>query len=129
MNIKLENRDAFFSEYPDFTAGVTSGKVSDRNKTGTKPVKIRKTVYNELKELWEAINQRYLLLYDRDLDDVLTDTIEQLLDEGVFSDVTMSSRRDEVASDGEHMTLMTGTGVQYTIERPIPYNEFLKRIA
>ena len=61
-NIKAETRDAFFAEYPDFVVGLSSGKVKDRNKDKPKPVKIRKAVYNEIKELWETINHRYLLL-------------------------------------------------------------------
>lgn len=47
---------------------------------------------------------------------------------GVFSDVVMSSSRDIVQSDGTQMSTTTGTGVQYTVLRPIPYGTFLSRI-
>ena len=67
LNIKPETRDLFFAEYPDFATGLSAGKVKDRNKDKPKPVKIRKAVYNEIKELWETINHRYLLFYDNDL--------------------------------------------------------------
>jgi type III restriction enzyme len=50
-NIKSENRDKFFVEYPEFIAGLSSGKVTDKNVKKSKPVKIRKAVYNEIKEL------------------------------------------------------------------------------
>ncbi len=53
---------------PDFATGLSSGKVKDRNVAKPRPVKIRKAVYSEIRELWEAINQRYLLFYDDDLD-------------------------------------------------------------
>ena len=40
----------------------------------------------------------------------------------------MTSSRDIVHSDGAQMSTSTGTGVQYTITRPIPYGIFLTRI-
>lgn len=128
LNIKPETRDDFFAEYPDFATGLTSGKVKDRNVTKPQPIKIRKAAYNEIRELWEKINQRYLLLYDADLDADVESAIQTLLEENIFVDVVMSSVRDIVESDGSQMTTVSGTGVQYTVNRPISYNEFLKRI-
>ena len=128
-NIKPETRDAFFVEYPDFATGLSSGKVQDRNVAKPKPVKIRRAVYNEIRELWEKINQRYLLFYDADIDsDMGTVALSLFEQKGVFSDVVMTSIRDIVESDGSQMTTATGTGVSYTITRPIAYGIFLKRI-
>ena len=128
MNIKPETRDAFFAEYPDFASGLTTGKVKDRNVTKPKPVKIRKAAYNEIRQLWETINQRYLLFYDADLDAEMKAAILTVLEEGVFSDVIMTSTRDIVKSDGTQMMTVSDTGVQYIVTRPIPYSTFLKRI-
>ncbi|NMB95084.1 MAG: type III restriction-modification system endonuclease, partial [Clostridiaceae bacterium] len=128
-NIKADTRDAFFAEYPEFAVGLESGKVKDRNKVKPKPVKIRKAVYNEIKELWERINQRYLLFYDKELDINMEDVILSILeDKDVFTDVTMTSSREIVKSDGTEMSILSESGVQYIISRPIPYNQFLKRI-
>src|SRR5699024_1616957 len=79
MNIKTAARDAFFAEYPEFTVGLESGKVKDRNKVKPKPVKIRKAAYNEIKEFWERINQRYLLVYDKNLDANMEDVVLSIL--------------------------------------------------
>ncbi|SDB95052.1 type III restriction-modification system endonuclease [Shouchella lonarensis] len=129
MNIKPDKRDAFFAEYPDFATGLSSGKVEDRNVARSKPVKIRKAVYNEIRELWETINQRYLIFYDDDLDSDMTEVVLSLLEKpSVFTDVVMTSSRDIVKNDGSQMTIVSGTGVQGIISKPIPYNEFLKRI-
>lgn len=129
MNINPNTRDAFFAEYPDFATGLTSGKVKDRNIIKPKPVKIRKAVYNEIRELWETINQRYLLFYDSDLDFDLPNVVLSLLEKpGVFTDVVMTSSRDIIKSDGSQMMIVSDTGAQYFVSRPIPYNEFLKRI-
>ena len=129
-NIKAELRDAFFAEYPDFATGLSSGKVKDRNKEKNKPVKIRKAVYSEIKELWETINHRYLLFYDDDLNDYIEDVVLKLFEKpGVFTDLVMYTERDKVGSTGTEMTIVRETGVQYIIQKPLPYNIFLKRIA
>lgn len=130
LNIKPETRDLFFAEYPDFTAGLSAGKVKDRNKDKPKPVKIRKAVYNEIKELWETINHRYLLFYDNDLNNNLDDVVLKLFEKpGVFTDLVMRSDRDVVKSTGAEMNVIRETGVQYVIRKTIPYNVFLKRIS
>lgn len=129
-NIKPETRDAFFAEYPDFATGLSAGKVKDRNKEKPKPIKIRKAVYNEIKELWETINHRYLLFYDNDLNDNIEDVVLGLFEKpGVFTDLVMRSERDKVGSTGTEMSVLGGTGVQYVIHKTIPYNAFLKRIS
>ncbi|MBD5095027.1 MAG: type III restriction-modification system endonuclease [Subdoligranulum sp.] len=128
-NIIPENRTAFFSEYPLLAAGLSVGKVKDRNKDKPKPIRIRKDVYNEIRELWEHINQRYLLFYDQDLDADMKTVVLSLFEKpGVFTDVVMSSSRDVVHSDGAQMSTAKGAGVQYTVTHPIPYGAFLSRI-
>ena len=128
-NINLETREQFLDEYPDFVAGLAVGKIKDRNKAESKPIKIRKGVFNEIKELWEKINQRYLLYYDAELNDTLDTAILGILEKpGIFNGVVLSSERDIVRSEGSHMSTEAGVGVQYTISRPISYNVFLKRI-
>lgn len=128
-HIRPETRAQFFEAYPAFAVGLKTGKVKDRNKDNPKPVKIRKAVYNELREFWEKINQRYLLFYDADLNDDMEAVVLSIFEKpGVFTDVVMRSSRDIVKSDGEQMRTVIGTGVEYTIMRSIPYGAFLTRI-
>ena len=127
LNINSQNREKFFAEYPDFSSGVGSDKVKDNNKAKAKPVKIRKAVFSELRDLWEAINQKYLLYYEELESSYFEDELVKLFD-GVFADVIMTSHRDVVKADNGEMVIRERSGVQYAIEKPIPYNEFLKRI-
>lgn len=128
-HIRPETRVQFFEEYPAFVSGLKEGKVKDRNQEKPKPIKIRKAVYNELREFWEKINQRYLLFYDADLNDDLEAVALSIFEKpGVFTDVVMRSSRDIVQSDGEQMSTVIGTGVQYTVMSSIPYGTFLTRI-
>ncbi len=128
-HINLEKREQFLEEYPGFAAGLAVGKIKDRNQTEIKPIKIRKGVFNEMKELWEKINQRYLLYYDAELNNALDTAVLEILEKpGVFNGVVLGSERDIVRSNGSQMSTEAGVGVQYTISRPIAYNQFLKRI-
>ena len=125
------NRDAFFTEYPEFNVGVKKDRIQDRNNRQSPPVHIRKNVYKELKELWEKVNQNYLLLYDKELDQDMEGKVYSLLENGsVFSRVTLVSERERVGGripgdKGSPLFTSRETGVQYTVGRKLPYREFL----
>lgn len=129
-NIISSKREEFFLEYPGFAAGVNSGKITNRNTSVSKPIKIREGVYKELQQLWEKINQRYLLTYERELDQELNKAVTEILKSGsIFTDVTMTSDRTLVAGGEEgRMHTQYETGVAYVINNPIPYSDFLKKI-
>jgi type III restriction enzyme len=128
-NIKIESSDKFFEEYPEFSIGLKQGKVEDLNKKTVRKIKIREAVFDELKTLWQAINSKYILHYEKvEEKNYLFDEVLNLLNQAVFSDVYISSRRSELITKMNAATLNEVTGVQYKISRPIPYSEFLKRI-
>jgi len=129
-NIKADNIDSFFEEYPEFTVGLQQGKVVDRNKKKERKIKIRKAVYDELKTLWEEINSKYILHYESvEQDNFLFNELLGLLKNGVFSDTYITSRREELNTTGSRATVNEASGVQFKINKPVPYNEFLKRIS
>lgn len=128
-NIAGDNRSAFYKKYPDFATGLAEGKVKDKNKTQSKIIKIRPKVFDELKELWEEINQRYFLYYEDELNDLIPQDIVEILEKPeIFSDIVLNSERTLVRSNGSQMSTEVATGVQYIASRPMAYNTFLKRI-
>lgn len=127
--IRSENRDAFFAEYPEFVCGISNNKVTDRNKKPMRDIHIRKTMFSELEDLWNAINQKYYLFYDKELDDEISSAIHDILHRyDTFGSLTVYSHRNEVTAEHNHMTLREDVGVSYTIRKPLAYNEFLKLI-
>lgn len=130
FSIVSENKAKFFDEYPMFKSGLDSGKVKDRNTRATKTVKIRKARFEELKELWNVLNQRYTIHYDIDVNDNISDALDSIFESGnVFSEQVITSHRDIVSSDGEQMSSSSEKGVQYTINQALPYGSFLKRVS
>lgn len=129
-NIIPENKVAFFEKYPLFKSGLESGKVKDRNTKPNHPVKIRKARFEELRDLWEKLNQRYTIWYETQLDCEIDGALDNILASGnIFSERIISSRRDIVKSNGEQMASSMENGVQYAVNRALPYGIFLKRIA
>jgi type III restriction enzyme len=128
-NIVSANIEKFFDEYPDFSAGLKSGKVVDRNKKSEKKIKIRNGVFEDLKPLWSAINAKYILHYEKvEEDDYLFQEVLTLLKQGVFSDTYIRSYRDELDTTGTKANIREDDGVQFKINNVLPYHEFLKRI-
>lgn len=126
--INSENRETFFSEYPDFASGVSNGKIKDRNKTPVKSIKLRKAVYSELESLWKAINQKYCLFYEQELEKSIPRALHDILHNHVFGKITANSERSEIISNGTTMMLMEKSGLSFDVDKPLDYNIFLKRI-
>lgn len=121
----------FYEEYPEFVTSQTlpSGKIIDRNKSQKTFVKIRKEQYNELKDLWELINQKYVIFLDEKIDEMVQEALPSLLDVDTFTDRTITSSRSIIAAANGQMESVASSGVEYTVSgKPMPYNVFLKRI-
>lgn len=130
MNIIPENRSTFFAEYPEFATGINGNKITNRNNnTKASTVKIRKAVYSELKELWEAINKKYYIFYERELELQIPLILHDIFRESdTFSHVTIYSHREHVNIRDSKMTTTEDTGVEYMVDHSMAYNDFLKLI-
>ena len=127
--INQQNVQEFYAEYPEFVAGVNRNKVIDRNTGKEKKTKIRASDFNKLQELWNKVNQRYMLYYDADLDaDIEKETYDIFNDKEIFTSVYLTSKREATIAAGNRVGTETLTGVSYIIDKRIPYSEFLKRI-
>ncbi|WP_395043621.1 type III restriction-modification system endonuclease [Flavobacterium sp.] len=128
-NVVIENSNQFFEEYPNFAIGLNNNKISDRNKVKERKVKIRVAQYSEIKTLWEAINQKYLLFYEKiENDNYLKNELVSLFKNDVFVDVIISSKREILNTSDGLMILNESSGNQYKIIKKLAYGEFLKRI-
>ncbi len=128
-NINVANSEKFFEEYPEFAVGLQQGKVEDRNKNKEKKIKIRQAVYAEMKTLWEEINSKYILHYERvEQDNFLFNELLDLFKNGTFTDTYITSKRDELNTTGTKAYVNEGAVAQFKIKKSLPYNDFLKRI-
>ncbi|MDR2104711.1 MAG: type III restriction-modification system endonuclease [Deferribacteraceae bacterium] len=127
--INLELRDNFLAEYPIFAEGVLAGKIKNCNRERLNKVKIRKGAYKDICRLWEYINRRYLLIYDKDLDDAIGSAVLTLLMGDIFSESALTSRRKIIKGQNGQVAATEADGISKTIVQPLHYGEFLKRIS
>ncbi|MEE3483362.1 MAG: type III restriction-modification system endonuclease [Bacteroidales bacterium] len=125
-----EKITSFYEAYPEFkpAEGVNSTKVRNRNKQRPPLVTIRADKYKELRELWEKINQKYVICFKNELNDRIENDFH--LQKGTFDYVVISSHRDRVQVSENNAYLACESDVQYAMySKGIPYNQFLKRIS
>ena len=130
--IQPDKRAEFFEKYPEFAAGVKEGKVKDNNNNKMpKTIKVRADKYDELKELWQAVNRNYVIYYDDKLNEALPEEVEKLLnEEDIFTGSYIQSTRSVLhgSADGT-MQINEGSGTTYKVDgNVLPYGEFLLRI-
>lgn len=130
--IQPDKRAEFFEKYPEFAAGVKEGKVKDNNNNKMpKTIKVRADKYDELKELWQAVNRNYVIYYDDKLNEALPEEVEKLLkEEDIFTGSYIQSTRSVLhgTADGT-MQINEGSGTTYKVDgNVLPYGEFLLRI-
>lgn len=128
-NIRVEHRNAFFEEFPEFMIGIHPDKITDRNKQKEKKIRIRKAVFDELKTLWAEINRKYILYYEGiEKKDFLFNGVVDIFRNGVLSETYITSKRSDVDTAGTKALIREEAGMQLKINRPLPYHEFLRRI-
>jgi type III restriction enzyme len=128
--INPEKIQDFYLEYPEFnTIRLAGNKVIDKNKNQRNTVKVRLAKFNELKELWTAINKKYILFFDKSVDESIVNDLQSLLQEGVFGLQEITSDRQTIKAGKDKVEVVNAAGTTYFISgKKMPYNVFLKRI-
>lgn len=119
-----------YAEYPEFnTSGIVGNKVKDRNAKASKEIKIRPARYAELRQLWEVLNRKYIIFFEKEVDKLVEDSLLKILDDGVFSVQVINSIREQVGIQDGTAVVMESAGTQQLFNgKRIPYREFLKRV-
>lgn len=118
-----------YAEYPEFnTFGLVGNKVKDRNAKASKEIKIRPARYEELRQLWEELNHKYIIFFEKEVDKLVEDSLLKILDDGVFSNQVINSIREQVGIQDGTGVVMESAGTQQLFNgKRMPYREFLKR--
>ena len=120
----------FKNEYPEFSLdSLNINRVINRNASNNRlMVKIRKPNYQKLESLWKEINKKYLMFYQKNIDKEIEKALPSMLEDGVFSRMSVSSERSEIEVDEEGASVVCEANVTYLVHgRNMLYHEFLKR--
>ncbi len=128
--INPEKAEEFYQQFPEFNKAQLSGnKVIDKNQKQRNTVKIRKAQFEELKELWAAINKKYVIFFDNGVDQSIANDLQELLEDGIFGLKEITTDRQKIHAGKDKVEVMGDAGVTYLISgRKLSYNVFLKRI-
>lgn len=128
--LTIDTLDNFYQEYPEFnTTHLAGNKIIDKNKNQRNTIKIRKAQFNELKELWAAINKKYVIFFDSDVDQSIANDLQSLLQDGVFGLQEITTDRQTIQAGKDKVEVVSKAGETYFISgRKLSYNLFLKRI-
>lgn len=135
MEINPEKRNDFLSAYPEFdTKGVKGGKITDRGEykadnPSRNEAPIRPERFNELRELWEKLNQGCFLFYQEEVNEKIKEAIPELFSNGVFTENVLHAVRQRVATEDETAAVQTVEERDFVLNNGgMPYNAFLKRL-
>lgn len=128
--ISVDKMQDFYLEYPEFnTTRLNGNKVIDKNKNQRNTIKVRAAKFNELKELWAAINKKYIIFFDKNIDQSIEENLQSLLEDGVFGLQEISSDRQTIKSGKDKVEAVDDAGAIYFISgKKMSYSVFLKRI-
>lgn len=128
--LNIEKIQEFYLQYPEFNkTNLSANKVIDKNKNQRNTVKVRAAKFDELKELWAAINKKYVIFFDKDVDNSITNDLHSLLQDGVFALQEITTDRQTIKAGKDNVEAVGDAGATYQIiGRKLPYNVFLKRI-
>lgn len=117
-----------FEEYPEFNTGVSKSKIIDRNKHTTHTVRVRKAQFEELRGLWEILNQKYVLFFEQDVNRLIRENFSLILENDVFGYQTIRSERSLIDTSKGRADVVSESGVEYLVTgRKMPYRDFLIR--
>ena len=107
----------FKNQYPEFELDTLNlNRVIDRNATNNRlMVKIRKNNYQKIEALWKEINKKYLMFYQKDIDKEIEKALPSILENGVFSRMSVSSERSEIQVDQDGATVVSEANVTYMV--------------
>ena len=128
--VKEENRNAFLDEYPEFAVPDDfAGKIENRNKAEQKKIKIRRENFNQLRELWQKINSKYVLFFDKEIGEKLAAALPNPILS--FTDYyTARTDRQEVDTDEGNMATVQDAGLEFTVKATrMAYGEYVKRLS
>ena len=132
---KQSGYEAFMSLYPEVgqKSSVASGRVRDlkNNRTSTK-VKLRKSNWNQLKELWIQLSKRQMIKYDdsvnQDAETVARDVFKDA-DRKIFVLDIKQVIKKEIGVDADNGACVRETKSDYDHHyRTMPYGKFLRQL-
>lgn len=126
-NIQAEKLDDLYAEYPEAMARLKPNKIIDGNKKKNF-VNVRKDKFDEIRNLWKAINKKYYLKFEDIPEEELSEVIYDVLKADIYRDTTIDVKTNRIESIDGNVVSLEGVANYYTVDEKISYGDFLKKI-
>ena len=126
--IIIENKERFFAEYPEFSTGLQQNKIIDKNKNQSGTIGIRREKFNEIRDLWKKINQKYYLKLDKISDNELHEAILEILKSDIEDELRVKVTENKISVSDGSFELKEEMVNHYHLNENIEYKTFLKQI-
>ena len=120
--------EKFFVEYPEFNTGLQQNKIIDKNKNQSGTVGIRREKFNEIRDLWKKINQKYYLKLDEISEDELYEAILEILKSDIADELSVKVIEKKISPLDGSFELKEEMINYYHLNENMEYNTFLKQI-
>lgn len=128
--IKTDKLQEFINEYPEIFNRLDKNRVRDRNVDKNKKVAIRKDNYWKLKDLWEQLNEKYYLHFEKIDDDVLIGVVSDVITEDLINKTVRRTKRETSEMvQGELIFNVTLDSIDSSYDDTLNYGTFLKAVA
>lgn len=131
-NVKEDRQDEFLEVYPEFATGLDERRVRDETKDAhakQRKAKINPDSFAKLRQLWEQLSEKYVLLINELTPEQLDAGIDLILDDDRLFDVDRRDIIERTLREGDDNLLEATSNIVGTRESntPLSYGEFLKR--
>ncbi len=129
-----EKCDDMLVEYPEFSdviGGLNTNRIINRNSHRSDKIHVRKARFEELRELWGKLNKKYVLYFDKEIDNSIKEVLPSIIkDRHVFSLQTVESSRRIIEIVDNMAFAHEDSSVELTLhDRHYGYGEFLRLAA
>lgn len=123
------NADKLFELCPELNNGLQKNKVINRTEKESNSLKVRKDKYEQIKKLWEILNQKYIINYSEFKDDEIELALQHILEQGINSLDQIRTERKLLNVDDSGATITEMAGLALETNKKLKYNEFLIRLS
>lgn len=114
---------------PELNNGLHKNKIIERNDKNKNTLHIRKDKYEQIRKLWELLNEKYIINYSEFTDEEIENALLLILEEGVNSSDVIQTERQVLNVSGNTTTIEQQAGLSLSTNKKLKYNDFLLKLS
>ena len=126
---EILNEDKLLEILPELNKGLHRNKVIDRKEKDNNTIKIRKNKYEQIKKLWELLNEKYIINYSEFETKEIEEALLNILKEDINTSDVITTDRQMLSIGDNSANITEMAGISLATNKKLKYNEFLIRLA